>query len=230
MTLLIGTISDKQAVITADGLSRVNPVTGAGVGSDRVQKIFPVPEQAIAFVHHGLNILAGKPVSEFIAEYIDAHATMLGTAEVEDIAKDLSCYAEQAAQKALSDRTNKGVVGFWIVGFSAGRAKPELYEVCWPTDPAPRRHEGIVLGGDGQQFIKVYLSQPLASFSPSRVTSYSATSARQYHQALYKKAEAKQNKAGQVIFGGHQHQLMIEKNAWKWTKAPMEDANKAAAH
>lgn len=31
MTLLIGTISDKHAVITADGLSRLNPRTGAGL-------------------------------------------------------------------------------------------------------------------------------------------------------------------------------------------------------
>ena len=31
MTLLIGTISNKHVVITADGLSRVNSTTGAGI-------------------------------------------------------------------------------------------------------------------------------------------------------------------------------------------------------
>jgi len=43
MTLLIGTISKSHIVITADGLSRVNPTSGVGIGSDAFQKVFPVP-------------------------------------------------------------------------------------------------------------------------------------------------------------------------------------------
>ena len=114
MTLLIGTISDKHVVITADGLSRVNPTTSAGVGSDRFQKIFPVADKEIAFAHHGLNILGGKRIGDFIRGYTEANGTALGIAGVKGIAEDLRAYAEQAAQKALADPTNTGVVGFWI--------------------------------------------------------------------------------------------------------------------
>lgn len=114
MTLLIGTVSEKHAVITADGLSRLNQITGAEVGSDKFQKIFPVVSLPIAFIHHGLNILRGKPVDEFLEGYTSAHATALSASSIKDIAEHLRSYAEQDVQNALADPTNKGVVGFWI--------------------------------------------------------------------------------------------------------------------
>ena len=221
MTLLIGTISDMHVVITADGLSLVNPATGAGVGSDRFQKIFPIAGHAIAFVHHGLNILGGKPICDFIGAYIETQGKALVTADVKYIAEDLRSYAEQAVQKALADRTNTGVVGFWIAGFNAARkGKPELYEICWPVSPVPCKHEGIVLGGDGQQFIMHYLSHSLGPFHPEGVSKYSVNFVRRYHEVLYKQAESKQSKVGQIIFGGHQHQLILRKTGWKWVKPP----------
>jgi hypothetical protein len=220
MTLLIGTVSDKHAVITADGLSRVNPVTGAGVGSDTFRKVFPVASLPIAFVHHGLNILGGKPIDEFIEGYISAHATALLASGIKDIAEHLRSYAEQNTQDALAHPTNKGVVGFWIAGFGAGKGKPELYEICWPDKPAPYKHEGIVLGGDAKEFIELYLSQPLGPFRPENIPKSSVSFILQYHQALYKQAESKQAKTGQTIFGGHQHQLVLKKTGWEWTRPP----------
>jgi len=220
MTLLIGTVSDKHAVITADGLSRVDPMTGAGVGSDTFQKVFPITNFPIAFVHHGLNILGGKSIDEFIEGYTSAYATALVASSIKDIAEHLRSYAEQDAQNALAHPTNKGVVGFWIAGFGAGKGKPELYEICWPDKPAPCKHEGIVLGGDAKEFIELYLSQPLGPFRPDKVTKYSVSFIRQYHQALYKQAESKQAKTRQAIFGGHQHQLVLMKAGWEWTRLP----------
>ena len=220
MTLLIGTISDKHAVITADGLSRVNPTTGAGLGLDTFQKVFPVPDLPVAFVHHGFNILGGNPVGEFISDYIEAQSRAIETSSIGEIAEDFRSYTDQSAQSVLANPTNTGVVGFWIVGFGLGKGKPELYEVCWPDKPTPCRHEGIVFGGDAKKFIMTYLSRPLGPFSPDRVRNYSEAFVRQFHQALYKQAEAKQTKAGQVVFGGHKHQLVLKKIGWKWTNPP----------
>ena len=220
MTLLIGTTSRRHVVITADGLSRVNPTTGEGVGSDAFQKVFPIPGLSVAFVHHGLNILGGKPVGEFISDYIGSHGSVISNFRIKEIANDFSIYTAQPAQTALVQPTNIGVVGFWIAGFSSGKGNPELYEVCWPDNLVATKHEGIVLGGDAQQFIKAYLNQPLGPFNPGSVWQYSVGFVCQYHQALYKLAEAKQDKTGQIIFGGHQHQLVLEKSGWKWTKPP----------
>jgi hypothetical protein len=87
MTLLIGTISKRHIVITADGLSRVNPTTGAGIGSDTFQKVFPIPGIPIAFAHHGLNILMGKSIGEFIGDYIRYYGTRISTASIKEIAE-----------------------------------------------------------------------------------------------------------------------------------------------
>jgi hypothetical protein len=220
MTLLIGTVSDKHAVITADGLSRVNLITGEGVGSDTFQKVFPVAGLSIAFVHHGLNILGGKPIDRFIEDYALAHAKALAASSIKDVAEHLRSYAEQDPQNALAHPSNKGVIGFWIAGFGTGRGRAELYEICWPDNPAPCKHERIVLGGEAKQFIKLYLSQPLGPFRPDKVVNYSVSFVRQYHQALYKQAESKQGKTGQAIFGGHQHQLVLLKAGWEWTRPP----------
>jgi hypothetical protein len=78
----------------------------------------------------------------------------------------------------------------------------------------------MALGGDGKEFIDIYLEQPLGPFSPHKVANYSVVLARQYHQVLYKKAESKQAKTGQEIFGGHQHQIILMKGSWEWTKPP----------
>lgn len=220
MTLLIGTISKGHIVITADGLSRVNPITGAGIGSDTFQKVFPIPGIPIAFAHHGFNILMGKSIGEFIGDYIRQYGTRINTASIKEIAEDLRSYTAEPAETILADPSNKGVVGFWITGFSPGKANSELYEVCWPDNSAPCKHEIIVLGGDAKQFIISYLDQPLGRFRPNSIWQSSVDFLCRYHQALYKKAKDKQDEAGQIIFGGHQHQLVLKKSGWNWTKPP----------
>jgi hypothetical protein len=220
MTLLIGTISGKHAVLTADGLSLANPTTGAGVDSDKFQKIFPVASRTIAFVHHGLNILQGKPIGDFIGGYIEAWGTAVVSASIKDIAVELRSYAEQAAQKALEDPTNIGVVAFWIAGFGGHKAGAEFYEVCWPVSPNPTRHEGLVLGGDGEKFVHHFLSQPLGPFRPELIKQSSVNFARRYHKAIYSQAESRQEKAKQSVFGGRMHQLVVERKGWYWTLAP----------
>jgi hypothetical protein len=69
MTLLIGTIAKKNIVLTADGLSRANPITGAGIECEDLQKIFPHGTLPVAIVHHGLNIIIGKPVDQRVADF-----------------------------------------------------------------------------------------------------------------------------------------------------------------
>jgi hypothetical protein len=143
MTLLIGTVSDNNVVITADGLSRVNPATGAGIECDGLQKIFPVAGLPVAFAHHGLNILGGKPIREFVESYITAHAGTLTATTIIGIARDLGIYGEDNVREVLADPANTGVVGFWIAGFGAGTGRPELYEICVTTQATCSKVAGM---------------------------------------------------------------------------------------
>lgn len=219
MTLLIGTVSKSNIVLTADGLSRVNPHTGAGVSTDSFQKIFPVADAPVAILHHGLNILDGRDVGLFIDDFMKEFKGF-ASASIAEIAAELRSFAEMPAQKALAVPSNEGVVGFWVAGFGSRKARPELYEVCWPVSPDPTRHEGLVLGGDGKKFGEHFLSHPLGPFRLERIREYSTTFARQYHRAIYSQAEAKQEKAGESIFGGQLHQLVLERQGWHWTAGP----------
>jgi hypothetical protein len=223
MTLLIGTVSNTNLVLTADGLSRENPQTGAGIASDNFQKIFPVPGLPVVFVHHGFNILDGREVGLVLHDFMEARNNKIASASIAEIALELKTFANVTAQNTLTEPTNIGVIGFWIAGFGNPRARPELYEVCWPDAPDPTRHEGLVLGGDAKRFVERFLSEPLGPFRPEGIRNYTTSSARQYHQAIYSQAEAKQKKSGENIFGGKQHQIVIEKHGWSWTRPPVKE-------
>ena len=216
MTLLIGTVSKSNVVLTADGLSRVNPNTGAGISTDSFQKIFPVTDAPVAILHHGLNILGGRNVSLFVDDFIKEFKG-LASASIEEIAAELRSFGEMSVQRALADPSNEGGVGFWVTGFGNRKARPELYEIFWPDSPDPKPHEGLVLGGDGKKFVKRFLSNPLGPFRPEKIRECLTTYARQYHQAIYRQAEAKQEKTGESIFGGKLHQLVVERKGWHWT-------------
>ena len=225
MTLLIGTISEKCAVVTADGLSRTNPTTGQGLASDNFKKIFPVPALPIAFVHHGFNIIDNKTVGEFVDKYITEHNKIIANSDILGIANDFCVYAQAAVNVVFQNPTNQGVIGFWIIGFGKNKQELELYEICWPDKPNPYRLFGpVVLGGDGQRFLKPL--PILKQFQYSRISKFSTIFAVQYHQTLYQRAEAEQKRAleqkivEKVIFGGHQHQLSLDKNGWKWERSP----------
>jgi hypothetical protein len=220
MTLLIGTVSKDNIVLTADGLSRPNPQTGAGISSQDFQKIYPLPNLTVAIVHHGFNILNGLPVKKFIQGFIESNEDKLFIHSIREIACCLREFSEPATNSILSHPTNKGVVGFWIAGFGYREENPEIYEICWPYAPTPKKHYPTVLGGDGKQYVECFLRQPLASFTPDKVFEYSVTLACEYHQAIYSQAEEKQNKSEAIVFGGKQHQLIILKDAWKWTIEP----------
>lgn len=220
MTLLIGTVSKDNVVLTADGLSVPNPQTGAGISSQDFQKIFPLTNLPVAIVHHGFNILNGLPVDQFVQSFIESKVDKLCVFTIRELASCLHEFSEPAANNILSNPTNEGVVGFWIAGFGHREDKPELYEVCWPDAPMPKQHYPIVLGGNGKQYVECFLRQPLASFRPDRVREYSVTTACKYHQEIYSQAEEQQERSGVIIFGGARHQLTILKDAWKWTIKP----------
>jgi hypothetical protein len=115
--------------------------------------------------------------------------------------------------------TNIGVIGFWIVGLDAAKRKFELYEICWPGKSAPFQRGPMVLGGDGKKFLNPF-PERLGPFHLNKLHTYSVRFVLQYHEALYQHAESKQVKTGQVVFGGHQHRLIMNKPGWKWEKPP----------
>ena len=220
MTLLIGTVSQKAIVLTSDGQSKLNPVTGAGVDSDTFQKIYPLPSIPVAVAHHGLNILGRNEVRVAVYNFSNQENLDFSTLSVHEIATKLKSYFDTDAQIAVNDPTNQDVVGFWIAGFTAGRARPEFYEIVWPNQPDPKKLAGLIIGGDGQKFISEYRSKRLNQFEPGRISKYNFKYCLAYHQVLYMRAEQRQKKRGESIFGAKQYQLLIDRNGCHWKNKP----------
>jgi len=218
MTLLIGTVSNKSIVLTSDGKSKRNPKTGAGSDSDTLQKIYPLPSIPIALAHHGLNILGGNEVQAAVNNFSNQKTLDLSALSVIEIANELKTYFDKVAQIAVDDPTNQGVVGFWIAGFSAAKARPEFYEIVWPKRPNPKKLSGLIMAGDAKKFISEYLSKRLNQFEPGRVLTYDSEHCKSYHDALYMIAKKRQEKRGESIFGGTQYQLVIDRKDCNWSK------------
>jgi len=221
VTLLIGTVSNTNIVITADGLSRTHPLTGGEVQSTTFKKIFPLGGMPVAIAHHGYNILDSHPINEFLEKFIMQVETSRTTLGVYEIALELQRFTHAAARAIFSNPTNTGVIGFWAAGILNKTQAPVLYEICWPNQPDPEQRKIIVFGGDGKEFIRHHIAE-LEQAPPKcrEIENYTIDDSLDLHTKLYAEAERKQNEEQKHIFGGHQHQLVIQTGGCRWTKAP----------
>jgi hypothetical protein len=222
VTLLIGTISNANIIITADGLSIAHPTAGSGIKSDTVQKIFPFSSIAVAIAHHGFNILDGSPVDEFLRKFMTTAGKDFTTLGVYEITIELQKFTDRAARKIFTDGKNigVGVVGFWVAGFLTKKLKPILYEICWPDEPDPKERRLVVFGGSGSKFIKHYIKEfEKDSSKCEKLRLSSVEDALKFHNEIYQEAE-KEQKAGENIFGGDKHQLLIKKDGCCWINKP----------
>jgi hypothetical protein len=222
MTILIGTVAKNNIVLTADGLSRANPITGAGMECGDLQKIFPHGTSPVAIVHHGLNIINRKPTDQRVADFYKFLAEYLEASTLKQIANKFIDFIDDDANATFNDPSNKGIIGFWIAGFSWRQTRPELFEICWPDSITPSKFAGLIIGGDAQKFLDPYPHQLLRSYSPakSNIEKYSVTFAVAYNNVLYMTAERLQKASGEMVFGGHKHQLVIKSSGCSWTKSP----------
>lgn len=139
MTLLIGTIarsdspSKSHVVMTADGRCTGFDGRTRTIQSNTHQKLFAIPNTAIAIAHHGENIIGGKPVKEFLADFTIQHP-LICESSVDQIADSLKKYADEDARNTLWSIPASKVIGFWITGFVRNRSHPELVEICWTKD------------------------------------------------------------------------------------------------
>jgi hypothetical protein len=67
----------KEQCSCLQALRKCHPAATVEEKSNTFQKIFPVKDLPIAFVHHGFNIFGDNPIGRFIEGYTSAYATTL---------------------------------------------------------------------------------------------------------------------------------------------------------
>jgi hypothetical protein len=218
MTLLIATLSNTHVVLTSDGLC----IKGGGkTFIENYQKIFPIPELPIAIAHHGQNIINNRNVKEIVSDFIAKHIEFIKNESICAVAELLVKSLDADAKETLVHFPSL-VIGFWIVGFGKGNAKPQLYEVCWPDDIEPIPHKRLTIGGSAQDFIKKYLSTPIGKYKPEKIKKCKVKYAYEYHNILYRIAKNEQAERGSQLFGGHKQRLLISKPKCLWIISPSD--------
>jgi hypothetical protein len=219
MTLLIGTVARNHIVLTADGLSRANPITGAGMECENLQKIFPHGTAPLAMVHHGLNIINQKTAGQWVTDCYDSLGSELECLALDQFTDRFIEFLDHHAHVTLQDPSNRGVIGFWIA--DCRQRWPTLLEICWPDNTKPTRHRPILLGGDGSRFLFGKHGSLLDYCRPPQKLDRSlVASAVAYHDKLYAVAEQLQKDSGETVFGGQKHQLVIKRCGCQWITSP----------
>jgi len=216
MTLMLASIRPYDVVLTADGRSTTRTkgvVTGI---DDRFQKLFPVPDHPVVIGHLGENHLNGKPVGEFLSDFM--RQLNAGNHTIVEIADQLRSFAHPAVRLRLK-AINGGDLrcGLWVAGFGAGEEHPRLVENLWKwkdqvlsCDEKQFLPLSVVEGGDGQKQIHP------ADWHIEKDKSIEEV--REYHKTMMD--EAINAKLAFNSVGGQVHELVITRDEWKWTLPP----------
>lgn len=219
MTLLLAANTAHGIVMMSDGLSR--RLSRAGLGTELatdLQKMFPVKQRPIAIAHHGQNQLAGRPVSEIIADHQE---TWDGLGSVQGIAQSLHQSLDEAVRDTLRRLRAEGIndgCGFWIGGYGVGDEQPSLCEVFWaPGGDAIEFKPISVLaeGGEGKRFAQAARrDHPSFNFTEDNGNTWSLLKWSDYIERLYKAAA--RLPGAKEVFGGKVRKLCIEKTGHRW--------------
>lgn len=240
MTLLIGTIarsdnpSKSHVVMTADGRCTGFDGRTRTIQSDTHQKLFAIPNTALAIAHHGENIIGGRPVKEFLAAFMLQNPLICEASAVQ-ISDSLKKYTDEVAQNTLRSIPASKVIGFWIAGFGRNRSHPELVEICWTKDVSSGtitleekgdRNLAFILGGDAQEFVRQYHEKPIdGMYDWKQIPHESSNYAIKFHAKLYGLAESAQSQKREQLFGGKKHQLVITRGGSHWTMPPHQTSD-----
>jgi hypothetical protein len=107
--------------------------------------------------------------------------------------------------------------GFLFLGFGITSKKPKIYETFWGKNILNdvffegKEREDLILSGDAKKYVDKYLDDTQEKeYRKNHILNGTIKDAQKYCDRLYKIAEEAQTKAGEDIFGGHRHQLVIK--------------------
>ena len=129
MTLLIASQSEKHVVLTADGMSKLTKDGKVRVSRIDLQKIFPVPNSSVAIMHHGENLIDGKPVATILLKLFKNDPKFFGNSLPDVIADRIADELDSDVRATLSRIPDAENCAFWICGFGKGRFKAFVIEI-----------------------------------------------------------------------------------------------------
>jgi hypothetical protein len=222
MTLLVGTRSPAQVVISADGMSFLTQGAERHLSRIDLQKIFPVQATTIAVAHHGENVIGGVPVEMFLPSFLSGETPVSVLHLVDRIARDL----DEPIRNTLAVIPDAKKCAFWVCGFSHGTKAPRIIEVEWKKTSESidlQRVEGgdLFMSGNGHDFVAQFTRDPNdGQFSWQKLWSANEKYHLRFHEKIWRIAEARQESVGRQAFGGHRHTVVLTPRQWRWASPP----------
>jgi len=226
MTLLLGTHSSSNVVLTADGMCLRRWQNRRLTIIDDYQKIYPIRNLPVAICQHGQNLWAleghfrDMETYEVLHRIVDKFRDDLAVLHLNGIADLLLRAIDPIARSTIRMIPGHNLIGLWIVGFGRGANKPEAYELFWPDKPCPIKMYDVMSAGSGDQFIKRRLHQEEGDLRPKRLKTKSIAYMAGCHDKIYRAALDSQGSVDPPKIGGHKHRLAISKKKWFWIISP----------
>jgi hypothetical protein len=209
MTLLLASVTERDILLTADGLSTAQGLAGAP-GRATLQKIFPLPRHSIAVAQCGPNFLKianGKKIS--LAQWFDTFFDQVHLGDpggVDSIARRIreSICADEDEKSEEKQFFSKDAE-LWVMGYWAGGLHPEFHRIdkhgcedLLDDNEVPfNRHTG-----SGGEFLKSY-------------------DWRDHDEAWLVALENQESQEKKPVFGGHSHRIRITPKSCTWVSGPV---------
>lgn len=222
MTLLTGTRSPKQVVVSADGLCVSTQGSERHTSCLDLQKIFPLEHGTVAIAHHGENKISDTPVETLIRPLLSSDPTTPISRLVESLVQKL----DSPIRSTLSEICDAQKCAFWVCGFTQGTTAPTIIEIEWKKTETSIEFEqtdagDLFMSGDGHQFVAKYRSDPIdAQFSWNKLWSANEEYHLRFHEKLWRIAEKRQTAENKQLFGGHKHVVVLTPKQWRWAAPP----------
>jgi len=154
MTLLLGSRSREQILLSADGLSTSDFGGGPSVGRSTLQKLFECGRFAVG--HYGDNWLRFEGKNIGMKQLVN-YWKQSGVADSIGDALDSLC---RYVSRHVDSKTRGG---FWFAGFNDQR-QPECYRIEPPQWRPAVIQAAHFMSGDGAQFVPAGWSDHIAAF------------------------------------------------------------------
>lgn len=229
MTLIITARSKSFALVTADGSCTITTKGAQQKATDTLQKIFPYSDRGFAIAHHGQNLIDERRVEEIATEFLLVNTELIRVSRIEEVAKLFVQRYGEPINSTLQRIPDSKYCGFLFIGFGMGDNEPRVYEAKWEkNNDKDIWHDVNLLGdfirsGDGKKYSDEYLKDPKnLQFLKDNILKWNLEQTKLYCDELYRLSVETQAQAGEDIFGGHKHQLLIEKNGCEWLIPPKQ--------
>ena len=217
MTLILGARGKQHVVLMADGFSIEVSDEKSRVAATNLVKLFRIQDVPVVIGHFGVNRLGALPVAEVLQQ--DSFQDVVQQSWRRGLnftAAKLIAQLDAVVSPTLKSSPLRSNFGLWLAGLWPCTDIPEIIEIYWDNLPYNRVRVQIKtlgdlsIGGSGLKYLREFVTKPLDDqYAMKKIFESPPEYAMEYLKRLYERAEQRQAKANEELFGGSRKMALI---------------------